>query len=100
MALRCPVCKAENVAGPACRRCKADLTLVFALEEQRTAALADARIALREGRLREAHAAALRADGLRRDGESCRLAALTALLCRDFGLAWRLRGAETSAAGT
>ena len=26
MALRCPVCKADNTQGPACRRCKADLT--------------------------------------------------------------------------
>ena len=35
MALRCPVCKAENAQGPNCRRCKADLSLLFALEDRR-----------------------------------------------------------------
>ena len=30
--IRCPVCKAENSQGPTCRRCKADLSLLFRLE--------------------------------------------------------------------
>jgi hypothetical protein len=87
--MRCPVCKADNAAGPTCRRCKADLSLLFALEEQRTAALAGARRGLAEGRPSEAHAQAARADGLRRDEESLRLLAVTALLVRDFPQAWR-----------
>src|SRR5262249_17865113 len=33
--MRCPVCKAENAQGPACRRCKADLSLLFAVEARR-----------------------------------------------------------------
>jgi hypothetical protein len=92
MALRCPVCKAENATGPACRRCKADLSLVFALEEQREFAMQKARHALTSGRYGEAHRAALAADHLRRDEASRRLVALTALMCRDHALAWRERG--------
>ncbi len=32
--LSCPVCKAENAQGPFCRRCKADLSLLFSLRQQ------------------------------------------------------------------
>ena len=32
----CPCCKANNDSGPACRRCKADLSLLFAFEKQNT----------------------------------------------------------------
>lgn len=88
MLLRCPVCKAENGA-PACRRCKADLSLVFALEEDRASALGQARAALAAGRWREAQAAAMRADGLRRDEESGRLLAVASLMCGDVDQAWR-----------
>ena len=35
MNLRCPVCRAENTTGPACRRCRADLTLLIAVEARR-----------------------------------------------------------------
>ena len=52
--MRCPVCKAENAQGPACRRCKADLSLLFALEERRAWALAEARRLLAAGRVDEA----------------------------------------------
>ena len=33
--MRCPVCKAENEMTPQCRRCKADLSLLLALERGR-----------------------------------------------------------------
>ena len=89
MTIRCPLCKADNTTGPSCRRCKADLSLVFALEDQRQAALGEARAALAERYYAEAHAAALKADHLRRDEESGKLVALTALLCRDYTQAWR-----------
>ena len=89
MAIRCPVCKAENASGPTCRRCKADLSLVFALEDQRWGALSEAHDALDERRYPDAHNAALRADHLRRDEASGRLVALTALLCGDHAQAWR-----------
>jgi hypothetical protein len=87
--MRCPVCKAENSQGPACRRCKADLSLLFALEEQRGRALQSARQELVAGRWAQAHAQAARADRLRSDDESRRLLAVAALLDRDFHEAWR-----------
>ena len=36
----CPACKADNAQGPACRRCKADLSPLWALEARREALLA------------------------------------------------------------
>ena len=92
MALRCPVCKADNTTGPTCRRCKADLSLVFALEDHRAVALSEAKDALDERQYAEAHSAALRADHLRRDEVSNRLVALTAILCGDHAQAWRRWG--------
>jgi hypothetical protein len=89
MAIRCPVCKADNMTGPACRRCKADLSLVFALEEQRASAMHAARSALARRHYGEAHRAARLADHLRRDEASRRIVAVTALLCRDHAEAWR-----------
>ena len=89
MLLRCPVCKAENSTGPNCRRCKADLKLLFALEEQRERVLAEARADIAAGYWLEAQECAHEADGLRRDAESLKLMALTALLCGDYHQAWR-----------
>jgi hypothetical protein len=86
--MRCPVCKAENAQGPQCRRCKADLSLLFDLEDQRARALASARQALARGHGREARHEAARADWLRSDGESRRLLAVAYLLERDFKRAW------------
>jgi hypothetical protein len=90
MALRCPVCKAENTQGPTCRRCKADLSMLFALERKRARAIAEARAALAEGRWSEARAAAKIADHLRHDHELKELLALTALVCGDLHEARRL----------
>ncbi|HXG08159.1 MAG TPA: hypothetical protein VNK04_00045 [Gemmataceae bacterium] len=87
--MRCPVCKAENDAGPQCRRCRADLALLFALEEQRRRALAEAYRHLARSRLRQALALAEGADTLRRDVESQRLLAMIHLLHRDFARAWQ-----------
>jgi hypothetical protein len=89
MPLRCPVCRADNTQGPACRRCKADLSMLFALEERRDYLLREARSAIAVGRWHDALPAATEADALRRDEESLRLVALAALLARDFHLAWR-----------
>jgi hypothetical protein len=86
--MRCPVCKAENAQGPQCRRCKADLTVLFDLEGARRARLDAAREHLVRGRLPEALAAAAEADWMRRDAESQRLLALARLLSRDFAGAW------------
>lgn len=86
--IRCPACKAENVQGPTCRRCKADLSLLFALEERRTWTLAEARRLLAAGRKDAADALAEEADWMRGDAESRRMLALTRLMRRDFAWAW------------
>ena len=87
-AIRCPACRAENTQGPTCRRCKADLSLLFRLEEQRGRALAEARRLLAAGRTDEADALAGEADWLRSDAESRRLRAMTRFMRRDFAGAW------------
>src|SRR5579862_1973999 len=87
--MRCPVCKADNAARPQCRRCRADLGLLWALEAERSALLAEARRRLGEGAWAAAAAVARRADGLRRDDESRRLLTAALLLGRDFAAAWR-----------
>ncbi len=86
--MRCPVCKADNVPPPQCRRCKADLSLLFTLEEQRRQTLAAARHSLRRGEVGEAIEHVETAEWLRDDEESRRLAALAHLLDRDFARAW------------
>jgi hypothetical protein len=87
--MRCPVCKAENVQGPQCRRCKADLGLLFALEGRRRQELGAARRSLASGRWPEAVRHAAQAHWMRRDEESRRLLAVAHLLNRDFPAAWR-----------
>jgi hypothetical protein len=89
MPLKCPVCRVENAQGPTCRRCKADLSMLFALEERRSWLLTEARGAILGERWAEALAASGQADALRRDEGSLRLLALAALGARDFPLAWR-----------
>src|SRR5437879_4582934 len=84
MPLRCPVCKADNAQGPQCRRCKADLSLLFALEDQRRVVLATAQRAAARGDWRDFLSAAERADALRSDDESRRLLAAARLLHGDF----------------
>jgi hypothetical protein len=90
VAIVCPACRADNAEGPACRRCKADLSALFALEADRAYAMGEARSALAAGEPARALPAALRARMLRRDEESGRLAAVCALCAGDFALAWRL----------
>lgn len=87
--MRCPVCKAENTQGAACRRCKADLSLLFALEKQRRRSLAAARQCLIQGDGRAALEHIEDADWLRGDDESQRLLAAAHLLLRDFAAAWQ-----------
>src|SRR5689334_21327560 len=87
--IRCPACKADNAQGPTCRRCKADLTLLFALEARRAALLEVARADASAGRWAQAYAAAGEADALRQGEDSARLVAVAALMCGDFHQAWR-----------
>lgn len=82
--MRCPVCRAENDREPACRRCKADLTLLLALEDRRRHALDAVARAVSEGRGAEALRHARTAHALRADDESLRGLALAYLLHRQF----------------
>jgi hypothetical protein len=89
MALTCPACRASNDIGPACRRCRADLSLLFALDARRAAELAAGRAALAQGDAEAAFSSAKCADGFRHGEDTARLAAAAALLKRDFAAAWK-----------
>jgi hypothetical protein len=86
--MRCPVCRAQVEQGPQCRRCRADLSLLFALEEQRARALAVAEMCLRRGKVREAFVITAGAEALRKGADLRRLRATFDLLQRDFRGAW------------
>ena len=86
--IACPLCRAVNESGPNCRRCRADLSLLFTVDRQRDAALAAALQALAGGRLDDARRRLEQAEAIRPGGDSARLNALAALLDRDFGAAW------------
>ena len=73
----CPVCRAENTSGPTCRRCRADLSLLAAVEARRDFHVNRARTALRNGDLDTsaaelAEAAALRGGPDVRRLQACR----------------------------
>lgn len=90
--MRCPVCKAENAEDATCRRCKADLSLLVALEQSRRNALANAALAAAKGDGLRTLQYAETAHRLRRDADSWRWLAVGGLLQRDFELAaacWR-----------
>ncbi len=89
MSVRCPACGAENTQGPQCRRCRADLALLFALEDQRQRTLASSRRHLMHGDATAALGLAEDAHRMRRDAESWQVLALAHLLRRDFAAALR-----------
>jgi hypothetical protein len=86
--MRCPVCRAEVFEGPLCRRCRADLSLLFRLEEQRQQVLALAYRCAFKGDWRRADALVEGVDAVRSDGESQWLRAVVALGNGDFTRAW------------
>jgi hypothetical protein len=94
--MRCPVCRADNSIGPNCRRCRADLTLLFALEGKRRLLLGKAAEAAQRGDWPEMSRLARQAHDLRRDEDTLRLLALGRLLARDFAGAWRSYRAATT----
>jgi len=87
--MQCPVCKASIEQGPQCRRCRADLSLLFRLEDQRRRALAEALRSAAHGQWSRALAIAEGADALRTDADSRRLLMAIRLLRRDYAGAWR-----------
>ncbi|SRR5579871_2702321 len=82
--MRCPVCKAVVEQGPQCRRCRADLSLLFDLERQAENSCTDAVRLANTGQLDEAMRSATNAAGVHRTVESQRLLALLHLVRRDF----------------
>jgi hypothetical protein len=89
MPVPCPCCKASNDAGPNCRRCKADLSLLFAVEADRAAAVETARRLAAQSRFPESLATLDRAAQLRRGADVSRVRAAVLLLARDFPAALR-----------
>lgn len=87
MPINCPCCRAANDIGPACRRCKADLALLFALEDRRDRHLADARRLAAQGRFVDALSSLDAANDLRRGDDVARLRAAVHVLNRDFAAA-------------
>ncbi len=87
MTVRCPVCRAENDAGPGCRRCKADLAPLFEVEARRAAALRQAAAAAARGDGDAVARCADEADQLRPGPDTQRWRAVGHLLRRDFARA-------------
>ena len=92
MTIACPCCRASNETAT-CRRCKADLSLLVAVERRREYMLDEARCALSEGR--SADAALDEAAGLRDGDDVAQLRALAALLKGDYAGALQPRGEPT-----
>jgi hypothetical protein len=82
--MRCPVCRAENAEESACRRCRADLSLLVTVEQARRQAIAlsASAAASGDGVTTSRHAQA--AHQLRPDAGSWRWQAVGCLLQRDF----------------
>jgi len=90
--MRCPVCRAADNQAAQCRRCKADLGLLWQVQGARRRLLQDAATAAAQGRAAACRQLAEEAHRLAGDDESVRMLALAALLQRDFGRAfhyWR-----------
>lgn len=89
MTLRCPVCRADNSSGPICRRCKADLSLLWAVEARRDYHLARAKTAASADDFDDALEELIEAEELRAGPDVRRLRACLFLLAGDFESAFR-----------
>jgi hypothetical protein len=96
--VQCPACQAGNEAGPRCRRCRADLEILFRLERQRRRLLASAVENLRSGAWSAALEAAQAAAAIRADLDSTRVQAAAALMQRSFDAFRALLTRSTEAA--
>ena len=82
--ITCPCCRATNDAGPACRRCKADLGFLFAIVARRADLMSAARRAVAVGDWPTVTKTAGAADHLRAGVDARRLLAVAALMSRDY----------------
>ena len=87
--MRCPVCKAVVDQGPQCRRCRADLSLLFDVESQARRARAAAMAFALQDRWDDALRMAEGALATHADVELKRLLTVLLLLRRDFAGAYQ-----------
>ena len=87
MKMRCPVCRADNSTGPICRRCKADLSLLIAVEAGRIEHFTLCGQAVRGGRFADAFEELADAEALRGGADIRRYRACVFLLAGDFASA-------------
>lgn len=89
--ITCPCCRAANSEPMNCRRCKADLSLLWELEDQRQRLLERLGGLVEAGEWQTALAVAKRAHQLRPDTDTLRALAGMQLLNRQFEEAWQSR---------
>jgi hypothetical protein len=87
-AVNCPCCRASNEVAPNCRRCSADLSLLFQLETEREALLATAGFALRNGRAADVLATIATVESIRPGSDVNRIKALAHLVAGDYPQAY------------
>ena len=87
MTIACPACRAENTERT-CRRCRADLGLLWDLEAQRERLLADAAEAIRRGDFDHALEFARSVREMRDGADVVRLIACIFLLRGEFAHAF------------
>lgn len=88
--IRCPVCRADNSTPPSCRRCKADLSLVWSVEQQREQHLLNCRKAIAAAEYDVALHEMETARALRDGEDLVRLKACVMLLAGDWPSAMAL----------
>lgn len=92
---RCPACNAQVREKTVCRRCKTDLTLMIAVEDQAARHTDEADLAFQAGNYGRMFFHAKRACSLKSSPASRRLLAASALLTRRFETAveiWKKQG--------
>jgi hypothetical protein len=89
MSLTCPVCRAVNELPPSCRRCKADLSLCWAVLAQREYHVAAAKAAFARRDLKAAAYHLDEAEIAQNGPDLHRLRAVWHLLRRDYDSAWQ-----------
>ncbi len=85
--ITCPCCRAANDAGPLCRRCKADLSLLFAVADRRGFLVSEARKFAARGKFAEAVRSLQEAAALRAGDDVRRLTAAVRLLAGEYAAA-------------
>jgi methylphosphotriester-DNA--protein-cysteine methyltransferase len=88
--LKCPVCKADNATPPTCRRCKADLAMLWAVEDHRRTLVERAKAAMADRQYDDALESLNAAERARPGADLAPLRASATLLAGDFAGAYRV----------